>query len=142
LTACSIALKPSLTLAAILAALHLAAFGAAFASLSGLPAALVCAGVLVSAACSVADALQRLPSSVLWMELQEDGTGRWRDRIGREHPVRATQASWASPGLIVLGLGGSRWRTRWVVLLPDSAPAQALRSLRVYLKWRPARKAV
>jgi hypothetical protein len=138
LTACSIDLKPSRMLAAVLAGTHLLALAAAGASLSGVPLALVCTGIAVSAACTSADALLRLPTSVVWLELQEDGTGRWRDRTGQEHPVRAAHASWSGPGLVVLGLRRSRWRTRWVLLLPDSAPGDALRRLRVWLKWRPA----
>ena len=94
--------------------------------------------MLISCAVTTADALQRLPSSVVWLELQEDGTGRWRDRAGREHSIRAARATWASPGMVVLGLASSRWRTRWLVLLPDSAAAEALRHLRVWLRWRPA----
>jgi toxin CptA len=138
LTACSIALEPSRRLAAILAAIHAAALAAAIASVSGIPLVLIIVGVLVSGVCAVADALLRLPSSVQAFELEEDGSGRWRDRGGREHRVRCAQASWVSAGLVVLGLQTGRWRTRWVVLLPDSAAAESLRRLRVWLRWRPA----
>jgi hypothetical protein len=138
LTACSLALKPSWTLAAVLAALHGLALGAAVEALSGMPMVLALAGVVVSFVGTSADALRRLPSSVIWLELQEDGTGRWRDRTGREHAVRTAHATWASPGLVVLGLASARWRTRWLVLLPDAAPAENLRRLRVWLRWRPA----
>ncbi len=135
MTACSIALEPSRRLAALLAVVHAAALAAALASVPGWPLALIVAGILVSAAASIADALLALPSSVRCVDLEEDGSGRWRDRCGIEHPVRATRASWVSPGLVVLGLRSSR-RTRWVILMADSAGAEALRRLRVWLKWR------
>ena len=117
--------------------LHLAAGLAALVSLRGLPLGLVASGIALSGGWSVADALLRLPSSVCAIELREDGSGRWRDRQGREHAVVDATSSWAGPVLVVLGLRVSRWRTRWVLLLPDSAPADALRRLRVWLKWRP-----
>jgi hypothetical protein len=120
-----------------MAVLHALALGAAAATLSGVALILVCAGVLVSGACTIADALLRLPSSVMSMELQEDGTGRWRDRAGREHPVISARATWVGAGVVVLGLRSSAWRTRWLLLLPDSAAAEAQRRLRVWLKWRP-----
>jgi hypothetical protein len=138
LTACSLVLTPSFKLAALLASLHALALGTGCNVLSGLPLLLVTGGILLSAGWTVSDALGRLPTSVQSMELQEDGTGRWRDRQGREHPVRAIKTGWVGPALMVLGLSSSRWRTRWLVLLPDSAPADGLRGLRVWLKWRPA----
>ncbi len=119
----------------LLAGLHAAALAAAATSLSGWPLALIVAGILLSAAISIADALLALTSSVLAFELEEDGSGRWRDRAGLEHPVRSTRPSWVSPGLVVLGLKGAR-RTRWVVVMTDSAGAEPFRRLRVWLKWR------
>ena len=103
-----------------------------------MPLALIIVGVLLSTACTIADALLRLPSSVQAFHLEEDGSGHWRDCAGREHRVRGARASWVSAGVVVLGLRTGRWRTRWVVLLPDSAAAESLRRLRVWLKWRPA----
>ena len=138
MTACRIALKPSWQLATILAGIHAAAAAGAVASLSGMPLLLIVVGVLLSAACTIADALLKLPSSVQDFELAEDGSGRWRDRGGREHVVRSAQASWVSSGLVVLGLQSGSWRTRWVLLLPDSAAADPMRRLRVWLRWRPA----
>lgn len=95
-------------------------------------------GILLSGIWCVIDALLLWPSSVHVIELEEDGRGRWLDRSGRAHQVLATRASWASAGLIVLGLRTSRWRTRWLVLLPDAAAPEPLRQLRTWLKWRPA----
>ena len=138
MTACSIALRPSWRLAALLAGIHAGALAAAVASVPGWALVLIAVGILVSAAASVADALLALPSSVRELELEEDGSGRWRDRAGLEHPVRSARPSWVSPGLVVLGLQGARRRTRWLVLMGDSAAAEPLRRLRVWLKWRRA----
>jgi hypothetical protein len=137
LTGCCLALKPSLSLAAVLAALHLLAITAAAATFSGIALVLVACGLVLSAGYGVAEALLRLGSSVRWLELQEDGSGRWRDGTGREHAVIAARATWVGAGMVVLGLRSSRGRTRWLVLMPDSAPAAEIRRLRVWLKWRP-----
>jgi toxin CptA len=131
-------LRPSRALAATVAAFHLLALGAAASTLSGVPLALICAGLAVSGACATADALLRLPGSVVSMELREDGSGRWHDKAGREHPVTSARATWVGAGVVVLGLRSTVWRTRWLVLLPDSAAADDQRRLRVWLKWRPA----
>jgi hypothetical protein len=40
--------------------------------------------------------------------------------------------------MVVIGLRATPWRTRWLVLLPDSAAPERLRRLRTWLKWRPA----
>ncbi|OGA95731.1 MAG: hypothetical protein A3G27_10275 [Betaproteobacteria bacterium RIFCSPLOWO2_12_FULL_66_14] len=136
--ACSLALKPSLRLAGAAGAVHLLALAAAWTGLSGMPLILTAAGVMLSGLCTVADALLLWPGSVARLELAENGSGRWLDRAGREHRVRAARATWVSAGVVVLGLQMSRWRTRWVVLLPDSAAAEPLRRLRAWLKWRPS----
>jgi toxin CptA len=137
LTPCRVVLKPSPALAAALLALHGLAAAAALTSFSGASLWLILTGLAVSAACSIADALLRLPSSVLWFDLHEEGRGRWQDRAGREHSILKVIPTWLGAGMVVLGLNASRWKTRWLVLLPDAAEAEALRRLRVWLKWRP-----
>ncbi len=136
MTACSIALRPSWRLAALFAVVHAGALGAAIASVPGWGLVLIVIGILVSAAASIADALLTLPGSVREFELEEDGSGHWRDCAGLDHPVRNARPSWVSPGLVVLGLQGAQRRTRWLLLMGDSAAAEPLRRLRVWLKWR------
>ena len=138
MSACSVAVRPSRILAGVLAALHASALAAALASLSGVPMVLTCFGIVLCAVGVLAEALGLLPSSVRSLELQEDGSGMWRERSGRQYPVQSTRASWVSGGLVVLGLRTGRWRMRWIVLMPDSAPAESLRRLRVWLRWRAA----
>jgi hypothetical protein len=135
-SACSVVVRPSRSLAVILGAGHAIALASASASLGGLPVYLVSTGIILSAAWTVADALQRLSCSVARIDLKEDADGMWLDRAGREHPVRALDATWVSAKLIILGLRASRMRVRWLVLLPDSADADDLRRLRAWLKWR------
>jgi toxin CptA len=137
LTPCRVVLKPSPALAAALLALHGLAAAAALTSFSGVSLWLILAGLATSAACSVADALLRLSSSVLWFDLEEAGSGRWKDRGGQEHSIVKVIPTWLGAGMLVLGLKGGRWRTRWLVLLPDAAEADTLRRLRVWLRWRP-----
>ncbi len=138
MTACHVVLKPSPTLAAGLIAIHALALVAASASFSGAALWLIGGGTLVSAAGTVADALRSLPSSVLSFDLEENGSGSWQDRSGREHRILQVVPTWLGAGMVVLGLKERRWSTRWLVLLPDAAEAEALRRLRVWLRWRPA----
>jgi hypothetical protein len=136
--ACSVALKPSPTLAAITGAGHALALAAAWSSLAGLPLAFAGAGIVLSGVWTAGDALLQWPGSVLQLELEDNGSGRWVDRAGREHPIQSSRTTWVSAGLVVLGMQTSRWRTRWLILLPDSGGAEALRRLRAWLKWRPS----
>ena len=123
-------------LASLLAALHALAAGSAWLGLSGAPLLLTLAGILLSAVWTVGDALLAWTSSIHAMELEENGSGRWTDGQGRAHPVQGTRASWVSAGLVVVGLRTSRWRIRWVVLLPDAAAPGPLRQFRTWLRWR------
>jgi hypothetical protein len=136
--ACSVALKPSATLAVLTASLHALALASAWLGLDGLPLLVTASGVLLSGIWNVGDALLAWPSSIHAMELEENGAGAWLDRAGRSHAVIGTRTSWVSAGLVVVGLKTSRWRTRWLVLLPDAAAAEPLRKLRIWLRWRPS----
>jgi hypothetical protein len=66
--------------------------------------------------------------------LRWDGGGWWwRDRSGGENQARLRHATlW--PGLLVLNFLDNAGRRRALVLLPDSAAADELRRLRVYLR--------
>ncbi|MCC6473963.1 MAG: hypothetical protein IT514_09485 [Burkholderiales bacterium] len=132
----SLALQPSRLLAAILLAAHAAALVCLAATLSGPPLWLAAAGVLLSAGWSAGDALLRLPGSVVRVDLADDGSGRWVERSGQAHEVAAVRASWVAAGVVVLGMRGPRRRLRWIAVFPDAAGADALRRLRVWLRWR------
>ncbi|MFP5382044.1 MAG: protein YgfX [Gammaproteobacteria bacterium] len=66
-----------------------------------------------------------------------DGRLQVSDEAGDWHDVEVLGDSFVSPLLIVLRyrIGGRKARS--LVLLPDSADAEALRRLRVSLRWRP-----
>jgi hypothetical protein len=135
--ACSVALKPSAALAALSLIFHGLALAAAWLGLDGPALGLAGSGVVLSAIWTIGDALLVWPSSIHAIELEDNGTGQWQDGAGRRHSVTATRASWVSAGMVVLGLRMSRWRTRWVVMLPDAAAPEPLRKLRIWLRWRP-----
>jgi membrane-bound toxin of toxin-antitoxin system len=128
-------LKPSLLLAGSLAAVHLLAVAAAAAALGGWALLLVAAGVVLSGALTVTDALHGTARSVRALELHADGRCAWRDGAGRWREGRLHGRRFIAPGLIVLGLEGSAGR-RWIVLLPDASDRDHLRRLRVWLHWR------
>lgn len=130
-----IALRPSRLLAGALALLHLLALASAWISLEGGALALVAAGIALSAAQTVAQALQLWPGSARRLRLHPDGHADWVDSRDRWHPCRVSPASYRSPYLVVMGLRGEAFRARWLALLPDSADAEDLRRLRVWLGW-------
>jgi hypothetical protein len=130
-------LKPSPRLAALLGAAHFLALAAAWASLSGWPLAAVVAGILVSAAASLAEALHRAGRAAVSVELHEDGRAAWQDSRGGWHEARLGGGHFVAAGLVVMGLNRKNGR-KWIVILPDSAPQEDLRRLRVWLRWRRA----
>ena len=130
-------LKPSRRLACLLGFFHAVAIVSACISLSGWAQYLVAGGVLLSAVGCLAQALLRVPAAAVSLELRPDGSASWRDRRGawREGRLEGGQLVW--PALIILGLRQSRPSRKWIVLMPDSARADELRRLRVWLRWQP-----
>jgi hypothetical protein len=61
--------------------------------------------------------------------------GRWlvRTADGREHSVRLL-GSYIHPAVLILQFGLGRFTRRSVVVLPDSADAEEIRRLRVWLR--------
>lgn len=132
-----IELKPSYLLAGLLGLAHVLALGAAWVSLAGWPRYLVATGILISLAVCVAGALHRRRDSMAALELRADGDAAWMDGDGRWHDCRVAQDHFVSPLLVVLALERDGAAQQRVVLLPDSAAAEDLRRLRVWLRWRP-----
>jgi hypothetical protein len=128
-------LKPSLKLAALLGAVHLLALAAAWLSLADWPRYLVGSGVLLSGAVCLVEVLQRSSGAALSLELHADGRASWRDRNGTWHEGRLGAERFVSTALIVMGLEMNRGR-KWLVLMADSASAEELRRLRLWLRWR------
>jgi hypothetical protein len=129
-------IQPSLILAGVLGAVHILALAAAWLSLAGWAAHVVASGVLFSGAASLAKVLQLIPAAVVSLVLHADGRAAWRDRGGVWHEGRYGGEHYVSPALVVVQLRPSERRVRRLVLASDSAPAEDLRRLRVWLRWR------
>jgi len=132
----SIRLRPSAILAGLLILAHVLALGALAASLGGIPLVLAAAGVILSALVTSAEALQRRRGSALAVDLRDDGRVAWRDRVGRWHDAALAPGVHVSAWLVVLPLRHERSRRKWVVIARDAAPAEELRRLRAWLRWR------
>jgi toxin CptA len=72
------------------------------------------------------------------VRLRGHGDGKleiWRDQHWQV--VRLASTSVIMPGCTVLHIpSGSRWQNSYLVVLPDSLPAEDFRRLRVWLRWR------
>ena len=135
----TVSLKPSRVLALALTLMAGAALACAWISLPGLAFVPVAAGISLAWAAHVARALRRGKGAAHALELGEEGLARWCDGAGRWRETEILPGSYASDWLVVVKLGGSAWRGRSLVLLPDSAAAEELRRLRVWLRWRQGR---
>jgi hypothetical protein len=134
--ALKIEIRPSLILAGILGAAHVLALAAALLSLPGWAGYLVASGVVLSAAASLAKVLQLLPASVVSLELFANGCASWRDRRGLWHEGGFGGGHYVSAVLVVVGLRSAGRQTQPLVLAADSASAEDMRRLRVWLRWR------
>ena len=137
----SVCLRPSPVLAVLLIVGHLLGLLALAVSLDGLALVLGAAGVVFSAIGTAAEALQRRADSAFELELREGGHGAWRDGRGRWRETSIAGGGYVSPWLIIVPLAGSGWRRKWIVIPPDAASRDDRRRLRVWLRWRPGKKA-
>jgi hypothetical protein len=128
--------KRSRILLLALAGMAATALGCAWLSLSGVPLLLVAAGVVLAFLLHPAGALPRKGRSLRCLELGAQRAARWQDGLGRWHEATLLPDAYVSRWLIVLNLAEGGRRSQSVVLLPDSAPADALRQLRVWVRWR------
>jgi membrane-bound toxin of toxin-antitoxin system len=132
----SLDLKPSPRLAGTLAAMHVLAVAGAAAALPGWALAPVIAGIALSCAATLAEALRRTSRSARAIELRADGRGAWCDRTGRRHEAILLAHSFVTPVLVVVTLKSDSGARKWIVLPPDAAEADDLRRLRAWLRWR------
>ena len=135
--------RPSRWLAALVGCLHLLALLALLASLSPPALVVAAAGVLLSGAVLVAGPLRRPYGGVYALKMEGAAAANsvtWRDSAGSWHEATLGRNGYVSPWLIVLSLDGGR-RPLHVVLGPDSADAEALRILRVWLRGRAVARA-
>lgn len=81
-------------------------------------------------------ALLRVDTSIVALELDRDGSAAFAIRDGAWQESTLLGTSFVSPFLIVLNLRVNQSRAvRHVVLMEDSADTEALRELRVLLRW-------
>lgn len=135
----TVSLRPSRILALALTLMAGAALVCAWISLPGLALVPVTAGISLAWASYLAQALQRGKRAARALELGEQGLARWQDGSGHWQETEILPSSYASNWLVVVNMGGSGWRGRSLVLLPDCAAAEELRRLRVWLRWRLGR---
>lgn len=136
------ALRPSRTVAGAVALAHMAALAAAAVGLAPLAAAVVAAGIGLSAIHHLRLALHLAPGAIAAVEFAPDGrcavagpSGQWQEAAVC---AAAVPASW----LAVLVVRDARGTKRPVVVLPDGADPDGFRRLRVWLRWRPAAEPV
>jgi toxin CptA len=129
-------LGPSRWLAAAVAVAHAAALAAACVSLPAPAAALVAAGLALSAIEHVRRALQRSPLAVAGLELDAGGAAAVAGPGSDWSPARLLDAAVPVSWLAVVSLRDSLGRRRTAVVLPDALASEAFRRLRVWLRWR------
>jgi toxin CptA len=135
----TVTLRPSRILALALTLMAGTALACAWISLPGLAFVPVAAGIVLTWASHLAQALQRGGRAARALELDAQGRARWQDVSGQWQEAEILPSSYASDWLIVVNMRGSGRRGRSLVLLPDSAAAEELRRLRVWLRWRLSR---
>ena len=117
-----------------------AALASAWVSLPDLALAPIAAGIMLALVWHIPASLQRGKQAVQALELSAEGKVRWQNGSGQWHDAQILASSYVSAWLVVMNLGAREGRTRSVVLLPDSAAAEDLRRLRVWLRWHPERR--
>jgi hypothetical protein len=130
-------LKPSRRLAALLGLTHGLAVVAAWSSLSGWSLYLSVSGIAISGAVCLAESLHLATHAATRLDLGTGGRCAWRDRGGQWHEARLAAERFVSTWLVVVCLLEPMLRRKWIVILPDSAPAGEFRRLRVWLRWQP-----
>jgi len=130
-----LSLRPARELALLLATLHGLAMFCAWVSLEGVPLALVSIATVISGTYAVADAWLALPGSILRLELDQDGRVHWIARRGAQGSGHLGPQAVVWPWLVVLCIQGDTRSRRWLVLGGHSTDSEALRSLRIRLRW-------
>jgi len=137
-----IMIGPSCILASMLGLAHVAALVVAL--IVALPSwAKLLVGVVIAASCGWSiyrSALLRGSRAIVELEIGESGRAVIRMRNGAWHDAQVQGSSLVSPWLTVLNMlpDGGR-QAQHVVILPDNVDPEAIRSLRVLLRWsRPA----
>jgi toxin CptA len=131
-------LRPSRALAAMVGVAHLAALAAAATGLPPVAAALVAAGLGLSAVHHLRLAMHRSALAIAALEFSPAGHFALGDPSGAWLPAELRRVAVPAGWLAVLAARDADGRSRSAVILPDSADPDAFRRLRVWLKWRVA----
>lgn len=134
----TVSLGPSRILALALTVVAAAALACAWVGLPRAAFVPVAAGLILAWAWHLAQALRLGRSAMRSLELSADGSARFQDASEQWHQVEIQPGSYVSPWLVVVITAAGGRRRRALVLLPDSATADELRRLRVWLRWRLA----
>jgi hypothetical protein len=131
-------LGPSRWLAAAVIVAHAGATAAALAGLPAPAAALVAAGLAISATEHCRRALLRSPLAIAALELDDGGAAAVAGPARDWSAARLLDAAVPAPWLAVVRLRDALGRRRTAVVLPDALSPESFRRLRVWLRWRPA----
>lgn len=132
-------LKPSAGFAAALIAAHLLAGSAALPlSIPGWVRLVLVAAIALSAVASIRrHALRTSPRACIALEVHRDGSVRWQLRSGATLDGQLLGDTLVTPLLTLVSLRrADNGRREAVVLTPGSAERDALRALRVWLRFK------
>ena len=139
-----IPITPSVRLAVLLCAAHVAAAEAVWAT----PVPVAVKAVIVSAiALSLIhhiglNAALHAADAIVALEIREQGGIAFLTRSGEWSDCVLLGSSYVSRHLTIVNLRPSgRRRTRYVILMPDNVDARDFRRLRVWLRWAVERSA-
>ena len=130
-------IHPSPLGALLVGTVHAVAACAALVALAAVPALLCVIGVALSAIVHVGRTLQWWRSAIHELTVRPNGTAAWRDGAGTWHEAREVTGGVLAPWLLAVGLKEDGRRLQPLLLLPDALDGDALRELRVWLRWRP-----
>ncbi len=131
----AISLRPSRNMVVFLILGHVLTIVTAFIGLPPAAATIVSAALALSLVAQLRTALLKQPDAVIALEIIADGSLRYRSRDGAWHPATLNRPAYARPWLIIVRIATLPRGARRVVLLADSAEAEQLRRLRVWLLW-------
>ncbi len=95
------------------------------------------AAILALGANAIArEAARRLPSSIVHLELETDGTVTAVFRSGGVAPFTIGAGATVVPWGVVISLVPQAGRQRGVVVFPDACSGEDFRRLKVFLRWR------
>lgn len=135
----TIAVAPSVRLAAAVCAAHLAATGLVWlVPIPALGKGVVTLAIAFSLIYFLArDATLHAASAIVALELNDGGGIAFRTRDGTWVESELSGSSYVSPALTIVVLQPrGRGRTRRAVILPDSVDARDFRKLRIWMRWK------